>query len=210
MFGFKDEEERLDVVEGIIKSEWDMFQKVDNIGGRASCQNDFTTFHIMRFSQYSAWNDLMIKSYAKDIEEAIKQGRNLVTEKYAFMMEFTDPKYYKQELEPYLPTIDSETMNMIEEITWYMVDCEKEIAFKYPKLSGSGRPIEAKGDVTGFTSVETYAKGELKTYSPNTLKLYLDYVRTNRAAGKNLAMIVQDTMVKMYGYSSIQDSESKL
>lgn len=210
MFGFKDEEERVDVVEGIIKSEWDMFQKVDNIGGRASCQNDFTTFHIMRYSQYSAWNDLMIKSYAKDIEEAIKQGRNLVTEKYAFMMEFTDPKYYKQELEPYLPTIDLETMNIIEEITWYMVDCEKEIASKYPKLSGSGRPIEATGNVTGFTSVETYAKGELKTYSPNTLKLYLDYVRTNRAAGTNLAMIVQDTMVKMYGYSSIQDAENKL
>lgn len=210
MFGFKDEEERLAVVEGIIKSEWNMFQKVDNIGGRASCQNDFTTFHIMRFSQYSAWNDLMIKSYAKDIEEAMSHGRNLITEKYAFMMEFTDPLYYKQELEPYLPAIDLDSMNMIEEITWYMVDCEKEIASKYPKLSGSGRPIEANGNATGFTSVETYAKGELKTYSKNTLKLYLDYVRTNRAAGKNLAMVVQDTMVRMYGYNSIQDAENKL
>ncbi len=210
MFGFKDEEERTAVVEGIIKSEWNMFQKVDNIGGRASCQNDWETFHIMRFSQYSAWNDLMIKSYAKDIENAIRQGRNLITEKYAYMMEFTDPQYYKQALEPHLPAIDLDTMNMIEEIAWYMVDCEKEIASKFPRLSNSGRPIEAQGDVTGFTSVETYAKGELKTYSKDTLKLYLDYVRSNRAAGKNLAMIVQDTMVKMYGYDSIQDAENKL
>lgn len=210
MFGFKDDEERLLVIEKLIKNEWDMFQKVNNIGGKASCQNNWETFHIMRFSQYSAWNDFMIKSYVKDVEEAISVGRNLVMEKYAFMMEFTEPQYFKNELEPHLPVIDLETMNMIDEITWYMIDCEKEIANKYPKLSNSGRPIEARGDDMGFTSVETYAKGELKTYSKNTLKLYLEHVRTNRAAGNNLAMIVQDTMVKMYGYSSIQDAENKL
>lgn len=210
MFGFKDEEERVVAVEKLIKNEWGMFQKVNNIGSRASCQNDWETFHIMRFSQYSAWNDFMIKSYAKDVEQAIILGRNLVMEKYAFMMEFTEPKYYKEELEPNLPSIDLETMNMVEEIAWYMVDCEKEIESKYPKLSNAGRPIESRGDATGFTSVETYAKGELKTYSKDTLKLYLDYVRSNRAIGKNLALVVQDTMVKMYGYSSIEDAETKL
>ncbi len=209
MFGFKDEEERLKTIEEIIKSEWNMFQRVNNIGGRASCQDDWNTFHIMRFSQFSAWNDLMTKSYAKDMEDALKQGRNLIMEKYAYMMEYTDPQYYKSELEPHLPDIDSESMNMIKEITWYMIDCEKEIAAKYPKLSRSGRPIEA-GDASGFTSVETYAEGELKTYSKETLRLYLDYVRANRAAGKNAAMLVQEIMVKMYGYSSIEDAESKM
>ncbi|QAT43039.1 DUF4125 family protein [Aminipila luticellarii] len=210
MFGFKDEEERLKAVEDIIQKEWDMFQKVHNIGGRAGCQDDWNTFHIMRFSQYSAWNDFMIKSYANDTEEAISHGRNLVMEKYAFMMEFTDPLYYKRELESHMPVLDLEAMNMVEEISWYMVDCEKELADQYPKLARAGRPIEAGGDASGFTSVETYAKGELKTYSKNTLKLYLDYVRENRAAGKNLALMVRDTMVKMYGYRSIEDAENKL
>ncbi|QHI73339.1 hypothetical protein [Aminipila terrae] len=32
MFGFKNEEERLKAVESIIKDEWEMFQKVNNIG----------------------------------------------------------------------------------------------------------------------------------------------------------------------------------
>lgn len=210
MFGFKDKEERLDVVEKIIKDEWDMFQKVNNAGGRASCQNNWETFHIMRFSQYSAWNDFMIKSYAKDLQEAIIIGRNLLMEKYAYMMELTDPDYFKKVLEPNLPVIDLETMNIVQEIAWYMVDCEKEIASKYPKLSKAGRPIESNGDIGGFTSVETYAKGELKTYSKDTLKLYLEHVRTNRAVDNNLAMTVQDTMVKMYGYKSIQDAENKL
>ncbi|QIB69853.1 DUF4125 family protein [Aminipila butyrica] len=207
MFGFKNEEERRIAVESIVKDEWDMFQKVQNIGGRAGCQNDWNTFYIMRASQYSAWNDLMLKSYAKDLKDAAEQGRNLITEKYAYMMEYTDPLYFKRELEPHLPQLDLETMNMVEEISWYLVDCEKELAKAFPKLAGAGRPIEEAG---GFTSLQSYAKGELKTYSRNTLELYLDHVRANRAAGKNLAFTVQDTTVKMYGYASMEDAERKL
>ena len=33
------------LIEEIIDIEWDMFQHVDNIGGRASCQDDFETFY---------------------------------------------------------------------------------------------------------------------------------------------------------------------
>jgi hypothetical protein len=210
MFGYINEEERNNAVEGIIRTEWDMFQKVNNIGGRAGCQDDRNTFHIMRYSQYSAWTDELLKSYEKDLEAALNQQRNLVMEKYAYMMEFTAPEYYKQELEPYLPKIDMESMLMIEEITAYLVSCDKEIAEKYPKLSKSGRPIEAGSNNGGFTSVETYAIGEMKTYSKKTLTLYLEYIRVNRAAGKNTALIVQDTMVRLYGYASIEEAEKKM
>ena len=41
-------------IEEIIKIEWQMFQNVDNLGGRADCQDDFETFliqvHICRTS----------------------------------------------------------------------------------------------------------------------------------------------------------------
>ena len=37
-------------IEEIIKIEWQMLQTVDNIGGRASCQDDDETFYIMRRS----------------------------------------------------------------------------------------------------------------------------------------------------------------
>lgn len=210
MFGYSSRDERNQAVEKVIKKEWDMFQKVNNIGGRADCQNDWNTFHLMRFSQFSAWTDFMMMSYEKDLEQAEKQGRNLIMEKYGYMMEFSAPEYYRTELVPFLPEINAVTMNIIREIADYMVDCEKEFAAQYPKLSKAGRTISTDDENGGFTSVESYAIGELKTYSRNTLDLYLEHIRVNRAAGKNLALIVKDTMVKMYGYASLEVAESKL
>ena len=76
-------------IEKIIDMEWQMFQKVENIGGRASCQDDFETFYIMRFSQYGSWTDEMVNYYLDFAEDALLRGRNLVSEKYARMMEET-------------------------------------------------------------------------------------------------------------------------
>ena len=47
-------------IQGIIAIEWAMFDQVENEGGRASCQNDYRTFAIMRSSQYKCWNDIGI------------------------------------------------------------------------------------------------------------------------------------------------------
>jgi hypothetical protein len=185
-----------------------MFQKVENIGGKATCQDDWKTFHIMRFSQYNAWSDQMIKSYKKDIESAKNQGRNLLTEKYGYMMEYTAPEYYKKELEARLPKVDEEKKDMISEVITYLIDCEKEMAADYPALSKIGRNSEDDSD--GYTSVKTYLIGELQTYSKETLKYYLKYIRQNKLAEVNTALLTKETMVKMYGYDSIEDAEQKI
>ena len=209
------------VIEKIIKTEWDMFQKVNNIDGRAGCQDEWETFQIMRYSHYSGWTDAMIKSYAKDLENAMENKRNLVMEKYAYMMEFTQNEYYKSKLEPYLPKIDVEELRIIKEITQYMIECEKEIILKYPKLSKAGRAIENENtlvnnkskvniDATNGTSVETYAIGELKTYSKETLKLYLYYIKESKAKSRNVVIPVKEMMVRLYGYASLEDAENKL
>lgn len=210
MLEFLDAYERKTLIEGIIKTEWEMFQKVNNIDGRASCQDEWNTFQIMRSSQYSAWPHELIKSYSHDLEAAVKAGRNLVMEKYAYMMEFNSIEYYKSKLEPFLPKVDMDTMALIQEITSYMVACEKEFEEKYPKLGKAGRAVGSGVNIGGATSVETYAIGELKTYSKVTLKIFLDFVRKNKAEGKNMVLALKDTMVKMYGYSSLEDAESKM
>ena len=87
---------------------------------------------------------------------------------------------------------------------------EKDFAKAYPKLSGAGRPITADGDSTGFTSQETYARGELATYPTDLLELYADYLKALKAQGKSLAIMIQDTMVHLYGYETIDDAEASL
>ena len=65
------------LIENIIRLEWDMFQKVKNVGGRASCQDDFKTFHIMRRSQYENWTDEMLLSYYTYALSCVENGRKL-------------------------------------------------------------------------------------------------------------------------------------
>ena len=61
----EDEITKEDLVKQLVELEWQCFDKVENEGGRADCQNDWNTFFIMRTSQYLTWTSSMIKSYIK-------------------------------------------------------------------------------------------------------------------------------------------------
>ena len=50
----------------IAKMEFEAFDKVQNEGGRANCQDDWETFSIMRVSQYLTWNVPMLEQYISD------------------------------------------------------------------------------------------------------------------------------------------------
>ena len=203
-------EKRNFIIERILRVEWNMFQKLGGIDGKAQCQEDWHTFHIMRYSYYNAWSNSMILSYVRDLEEAENAERNLVMEKYAYMMEYTDPDYFRSKLLPHLPSIDEETRLLIDEIATYLVACDQEFASKYPKIGKKGRPIEATRDNTVDTSAETYARGELRTYSKYTLRQFADYIRDCKSRGTNFAFLVKEKMVQMYGYASLDDAEAKM
>ena len=47
------------LVESIIKLEWNQFQQTNNEGGRASCQGNWPMFHQMRASQFMTWPELL-------------------------------------------------------------------------------------------------------------------------------------------------------
>ena len=197
-------------IENIINTEWEMFQKVDNIGGRASCQDDYETFFIMRASQYGSWSEKMIDYYAEFVGICLRQGRNLLSEKYARMMEFTHPAYYEKNIAPVLPPVSEENKILIDRIVNAMIGWETEFADRYPKLSGTGRPVTSDGDITGFTSMETYARGELATYPYELLVMYGEYICRLQSEGKSLALLNQQIMVKLYGYNSIEEAEASL
>lgn len=198
------------IIEEIIKTEWEMFQKVDNIGGRASCQEDPETFYIMRRSQYDNWSEEMVNYYLDFARKSLKEGRNLLAEKYARMMAYTNLHYYNKHLAHKLPAVPILHYRIINKIVEKLIYWEEEMAVRYPKLSGTGRPIRSSEDYKGFTSMETYARGELETYPLELLDMYLLYVEGLDAEGKSLAEMNQLTMVKMYGYDSIEEAEDSL
>ena len=53
----------------LILKEWNQFQKVQNEGGRASCQNHMKEFVMNRLAQFLTWSDEMRESYYQDLDE---------------------------------------------------------------------------------------------------------------------------------------------
>jgi hypothetical protein len=164
----------------------------------------------MRRSQYENWNEEMRCCYLDFAKKSQKEGRNLVEEKYARMMQYSDLHYYNKYLAPNLPTVPQSHYPLINAIVTVMIDWELDFAKAYPKLSGAGRPITSDGDASGFTSLETYARGELETYPKELLQLYADYVAQLQRENKSLSIMIQDTLVHLYGYDSIEEAEASL
>ena len=86
--------EKKHLAQEIVKREWVLFDQVHNIGGRASCQDNWPAFYVMRISQFLAWNKSILISYWNDLTEAEQEGRNPLSEKYGYMMEVTSPEEY--------------------------------------------------------------------------------------------------------------------
>lgn len=84
------------------------------------------------------------------------------------------------------------------------------MARRYPKLAGTARPIRSSEDKYGFTSMETYARGELETYPEELLALYCQYVDDLWDEGISLSRKNLQTMVSMYGYDSIDEAEGAI
>ena len=189
--------------------EWNAFDKVENQGGRASCQDDWQTFSIMRKSQYMLWDDEMLASFIADFEDANGRGWNLITEKYGRMEETTAPEEYEK-IAASLPEISDEKKQIIEAIVGIQVSMMEEFAAEYPKAAGEARSIHTSEDTPHNTSYETYLRGEISTYSDLTLSLYGRFVARMAREGRNIARETITNSAIMYGYASLDDMESKL
>ncbi|NVN93259.1 MAG: DUF4125 family protein [Desulfuromonadales bacterium] len=193
----------------IVALEWQMFQKTRNIGGPAPCQQDPLAFEVARSSQVMAWSVPVMESYLHDVENAEQPGRNLVMEKYARMMKTTAPDEYTR-IEPLLPRLDPAVVSLIDRIVAIVLTWGMELSKNYPHLMSRGRPLHGSGGPSSATSIETYLKGELATYSPETLELYLVDSLRQQAEGINGAETVLDYTIKRHGYGSLSEAEQQL
>ncbi len=178
------------VVSEILDLEWEMFQDVRGLDGPAPCQQDRGTFEIMRSSQLASWNQEIALSYLDDLRRAAAIGRNLMTEKYARMMESTSP-------------CECRGVGAVDERS-------AARPRKYPLLSARGRPIRACEDSRFTTSFETYNRGELATYSSRTLRLLEDHYLQLVAGGTNPAEVILAHTMAGYGFASLEQAEAAL
>ena len=197
-----------ELVEEIARLEFEAFDKVRNEGGRASCQNDWRTFSIMRKSQYLTWNRLMLMQYLYDFHREYHRGHNLIEEKYGRMMESTAPEKYEEIKNNFSP-LPEDKKRIIEQICSMQVSWMEEFAGQYPALADNARSIHTREDNPFNTSYETYLRGELGTYSDKMLELYGRYVVEYARLGKNPARDIMENSVKMYGYKDIDEAEEK-
>ncbi|MBI2906917.1 MAG: DUF4125 family protein [Chloroflexi bacterium] len=200
---------RQDVTDRIIDIEWRMFQKVPNIGGTAACQEDFKTFEINRAGQAMSWSDPTLESYLNDLTEAEAAERNLLTEKYARMMKSTSPEEYAG-IQHLLPLLSFETLDLIDRIAEIVLKWDEALLDKYPYVLGRGRPLRSSDDTFDVTSVETYLRGELATYSLKTLQLYYENLLGQESEKVNGSEIAYSYTVKRYGFASLEEANARL
>lgn len=193
------------LVEEIVKTEWNQFQHVENEGGRAECQNNYDTFYIMRASQFMSWDEEVLESYLNDLREGDEIGWNLITEKYARMMEHTSPERFA-ELSKHLPKLNEQRIMLQEALVSISVQWTDEVDAKYPNLAKLARIRQSSDDTKWNTSSETYLRGEISTYSDATLKLYTKMVQEALRSGRNMVREILENTVHMYGYKTLEQA----
>ena len=193
----------------IIAIEWEMFDNTNNIGGRASCQNNKMGFVANRKFQLMAWNEETLESYLEDLKAAKEEGRNLMVEKYARMMEPIYTGEYN-EIAEYLPPVTPDMQVYITQIMDMQMKWSEETQEDYPLLSSFGRPRESRQDSVRNTSIETYLWSELTTYSLKTLKLYTEYLNKLMLENKNIHEMILQNTAHGYGFKDAEDAENNI
>lgn len=182
----------------ILDREQEMFVSV-HARTPAPCQSSPRALRLHRGAQFSSWSEGALRSYRDDLERAAGEGRNLMTLKYARMEGLIPPLHE-----------DPEVRERIDRIVSIQVRWQRELAGRFPGLLGRGRPVEDGEAPGGATSFAAYLRGELETYSAETLARVHRDVTEAEAGGRNLTEGIYRRLVRDLGYRSLEDAEEKI
>jgi hypothetical protein len=187
-------ETRTLITDRILELELEMFLSVPTTH-RYRCQEDPESFKLHRRAQFAAWSAPTLESYLADLHRAKTSGRNLVAIKYARM-------------DNLIPC--ENTSPTIAAIVGLALEGQKDFIAAYPCLMRGGRPLGKEEDGPGQTSFETYLRGELETYSEETLALLFRDIRDLVGRGSNLSETIYRHLAKAWGFDSLELLEKTL
>lgn len=202
-------QDHLPIIDEIIAEEWAMFKTVQSVDGPTACQEQPETFDLMRRSQYLTWPVIVLCSYRTDVRTARDEGRNLMIEKYARMMQRTDPAGYAA-IEDMLPPLEEGVEALVDEAAQLVTAWEEDVRARYPFIVERGRDLSNDEASRQGTSFDTYLRAELSTYSLRTLRLYVQHVRTLADAGINGSQLVYEQLVRLYGYDGLEEANEQM
>jgi len=182
------------IIEAILEIELQMFLTV-NPEQTSGCQEHPESFKLHRRAQFAPWSEEALGSYLEDLHAAQAHGENLMRRKYARMQGL-------------LPPVESSPV--LDEIMRLKMNWQRAMFRDYPAVMAGARPLTAESTRAQMTSFETYARGELETYSKRTLGLLHRDLLEIQARGESLSEKVYDYIVRASGYASLKDTEMKL
>ncbi|MBN1881864.1 MAG: DUF4125 family protein [Deltaproteobacteria bacterium] len=177
------EKKRKKLLSDIVERELSMFLQV-RTSIPSLCQERPETFRTMREMSHAVLSSDTLSSYLKDLKLAKKNGRNLLTEKYARM-------------DNVIPPLSDNPL--IGEIVTIEADWMEALKHRFPKTF--------RGDRTPF---EIYLCSELETYSDATLALYHRDVSLALKRGENLTEERYRLLFESLGYTGIDQVEQQM
>lgn len=194
------------LIEQIIQLEWEMMISITALDDPDGCREDPATFQIMRISQHLIWHEDTLSSLLADLQLAKTQQVNIVAERYAHMMKVTNSTEYEQ-IKNDLRPVTTEVAKLVEKIMEIFSAWTVDVDRRYPNIRSYGRPATENGT---WTSVDTYLRGELLTYSAKTLSLCLRDICQAQAQSINLSELMLLNMALFYGFQSLDDMEKRI
>lgn len=187
-------EDKSECIDEILQRELKMFTSV-NARGPAPCRSNPEGFILHRRAQFSVWSSETLTSYLNDLKTAENEDKNLMTLKYARMEGIIDPLNENP---------------LIDEIVAMEYEWQKEALTRYPAVLGGARPLSSGDDSAWATSFETYLRGELETYSDETLRLLHNDLLQMKGKEANYSLEVYDYLMRSMGYESLDEAEERI
>ena len=172
------------LIHDVVERELVMFLNTRNEGGTASCQENPEMFRNWRWMVFSVMSDDYILSYQHDLQEAEKNGRNFMVEKYARM----------DNLIPCVsPNMDKVRAIVAAERVW-LVALSQEFPTLFPDQTGR---------------FDFYFSAEMETLSEASLDQYLLCIDAAKRDGRNLAKERYANMYDRMGLGTLEEAEAK-